>query len=168
MGPKRQKLLSHFAPIGRLRRLVVVGFVASVGLLLGCEAVDKARMKLVGVTVDQPEAETAEWVLAEALHAAMEPDADKGWERFQKVLHSQERTPSALAGWQQFGWPRMRKQAKNYLDEDGRFVLRDFRNQQNEGIDFFLENRTRELPTPCSVYLDYANNKLWRIKRCSL
>lgn len=168
MGRKQLQWFGQGRCTGQVRRWLVLLVCTSFGLLLGCEAVDKARMKLVGVTVDQPEPETAEWVLAEALHAAVDPDADKGWERFQQVLHSQERSPAALASWQQFGWPRLRKQARNYLDEEGRFVLRDFRNQQNEGIDFFLENRTRELPTPCSVYLDYANNKLWRIKRCSL
>ena len=137
-------------------------------LLGGCEAVDKARMKLLGVTVSDPEPETAEWVLREALLAGIEPEEEKGWERFQKVLHSQERTVAALNSWRQFGWPRIRKQAKNYLDDDGRFVLRDFRTLQNDGIDSFLDNHTRELPTPCSVYMDYDNNKLWRIKRCSL
>jgi hypothetical protein len=168
MGPKHLQWFGQGRRAGRLPPVLLVLVCTAFVGLLGCEAVDKARMKLVGVTVDHPEAETAEWVLAEALQAAVDPDAEKGWERFQQVLHSQERTPAALASWQQFGWPRLRKQARHYLDEEGRFVLRDFRNQQNEGIDFFLENRTRELPTPCSVYLDYANNKLWRIKRCSL
>ena len=83
-------------------------------------------------------------------------------------MHSQERTTNALKGWQQFGWPRIRRQAKLYLDEHDRFVLRDFKTMQNDGIDFFLENRERDMPTPCAVYLDFANNKHWRVKRCSL
>lgn len=141
--------------------LIIVG-------ALGCETVDKARMRLLGVTVENPEPETAEWVLREVLMAAKDPDAEKGWERFQKMLHSQERTNNALRGWQQFGWPRIRRQAHLYLDEQNRFVLRDFKVMQNDGIDFFLENRERDLPTPCAVYLDYANNKHWRVKRCSL
>lgn len=153
-------------PMARLA--VVLALVLAPLSLSACEAVDRARMKLVGVVVDQPEVESAEWVIKEALHAAAEPDAEKGWERFQKILHSNERTTNALNGWRQFGWPRMRRQAKLYLDEQGRFTLRDFKVQQNEGIDFFIESKVRELPTPCSVYIDHANNKLWRIKRCSL
>lgn len=144
--------------------IVTLAFVA----LSGCEILDKARMKLVGITVANPEPETAEWVLREVLMAAKDPDEEKGWERFQKMLHSQERTTNGLKGWQQFGWPRIRKQAHLYLDEQNRFILRDFRTLQNDGIDFFLENRERDLPTPCSVYLDFANNKHWRVKRCSL
>jgi hypothetical protein len=136
--------------------------------LASCEIVDKARMKLLGVTVSNPEPETAEWVIREALMAAKDKDEERGWERFQKVLHSQERTNNALKGWQQFGWPRLRRQVSLYLDDQDRFVLRDFRTMQNDGIDFFIENRERDLPTPCSVYLDFANNKHWRIKRCSL
>ena len=134
----------------------------------GCEVVDKARMKVLGVTVENPEPETAEWVLREVLMAAKDPDAEKGWERFQKMLHSQERTNNALRGWQQFGWPRIKRQAHLYLDDQNRYILRDFRVMQNDGIDFFLENRERDLPTPCAVYLDFANNKHWRVKRCSL
>lgn len=136
--------------------------------LAGCETFDKARMKLLGVTVENPEPETAEWVILQVLLAAKDPDEERGWEKFQKLLHSQERTNNALKGWQQFGWPRMRRQAKLYLDEHDRIVLRDFKVMQNDGIDFFLENKERDLPTPCSVYLDFANNKHWRVKRCSL
>ncbi len=134
----------------------------------GCETFDKARMKLLGITVDKPEPETAEWVIKEVLLAAKDPDEARGWDKFQKLLHSQERSTNALKGWQQFGWPRMRRQAHLYLDEHDRLVLRDFKVMQNDGIDFFLENRERDLPTPCAVYLDFANNKHWRVKRCSL
>ncbi|MSQ82537.1 MAG: hypothetical protein EXR77_06420 [Myxococcales bacterium] len=134
----------------------------------GCETLDKARMKVLGVTVDKPEPETAEWVIHQVLLAAKDPDEERGWEKFQKLLHSQERSTNALKGWQQFGWPRIRRQANLYLDEHDRYILRDFKTMQNDGIDFFLENRQRDLPTPCAVYLDFANNKHWRIKRCSL
>lgn len=153
------------------RMALIVRLAAGLALLFaigGCEVVDKARMKVLGVTVENPEPETAEWVLREVLMAAKDPDAEKGWERFQKMLHSQERTNNALRGWQQFGWPRIKRQAHLYLDDQNRYVLRDFKVMQNDGIDFFLENRERDLPTPCAVYLDYANNKHWRVKRCSL
>lgn len=150
----------------RLARIAAL--VGALAALPACETIDKARMKLIGVTVDQPAPETAEWVLKEVLMAAKDPDEERGWERFQKLLHSQERTTNSLRNWQQFGWPRMRRQANLYLDEHDRFVLRDFKIMQNDGIDYYLENRQRDLPTPCSVYLDFANNKHWRIKRCSL
>lgn len=141
--------------------------VLAVGLG-GCETVDKARMKLFGVQVCNPEPETAEWVLREALLAASDKDEETGWARFQKVLHSAERSPNALRGWREGSWKRMRNQHALYLDDNECFTLRDFKLQQNDGIDFFVENRHRDLPTPCAVYLDHNNNKLWRVKRCSL
>lgn len=149
-------------------RLVLAVLAVALLSLAGCDLVDKARMKFVGITVSNPEPETAEWVLGEVLQAGMEPDEEKGWERFQNVLHSDERSLAALQGWRQFGWPRIRKQAHLYVNDAGQFVLRDFREQQNDGIDFFLQGEGRELPTPCSVYRDKANNTLWRVKRCSL
>ena len=137
--------------------------------MLGCETIDAARMKLFGITVCQPEPESAEWVLMEAVQAAKDSDEERGWERLQKVLHSSERSPNALRGWHDGNWGRMRRQANNYLDEQGCFTLRDFNKQQGDrGIDFYFENKSRELPTPCAVYKDENNNMLWRIKRCSL
>lgn len=147
---------------------VALCLVAGALLLPGCEAIDKARMRILGVTVDQPEPETAEWVIKQALMAAADKDEERGWANFQKMLHTSERTTNALRGWYQGNWPRMRHQTKLYLDDQGRFVLRDFKIQQNEGIDYFVENKVRDLPTPCSVYIDHNNNNLWRIKRCSL
>lgn len=151
-----------------LRRGAPALLLGAALLLGGCEAVDRVRMKLIGITVDQPEPETAEWVLKQALLAASDKDEQRGWDNFQKMLHSSERTTNALRGWYQGNWPRMRKQAPLYLDSEGRFVLRDLRVQQNEGVDFFVESKIRDLPTPCSVYIDHNNNNVWRIKRCSL
>ncbi len=137
--------------------------------LAGCDTIDKARMRLFGVRVCAPEDESAEWVIAQALRAANDPDEERGWLAFQKVLHSSERTPAALRAWREGSWSRMRRQANLYLDDGKCFNLVDFREMQGEvGYDYFVANRQRELPTPCSVYLDANNNNLWRIKRCSL
>ena len=150
----------------RLRALVVLALLVT---CTSCETVDAARMKLFGINVCNPEPETAEWVMMEAVLAAKDKDEERGWERLQKVLHSSERSPNALRGWQDGNWPRMRRQVKDYLDEQGCYTLRDFRKQQGErGIDFYFENKSRDLPTPCAVYKDENNNMLWRIKRCSL
>ncbi len=154
----------------RLSAIVACGFsFSALPLLSGCDTIDKARMRLFGVHVCAPEDESAEWVIAQALRAASDPDEERGWLAFQKVLHSSERTPAALRAWQEGSWSRMRRQAHLYLDESKCFQLVDFREMQGEvGYDYFVANRERELPTPCSVYLDANNNNLWRIKRCSL
>ncbi len=150
-------------------RLVSALLLILLALLTSCDAIDKARMKVLGIQVCKPEVETAEWVLMEVVLAAKDADEERGWERLQKVLHSSERTANALRGWHEGNWPRMRKQVKDYLDDQGCFTLRDFKAQQGErGVDFFIENRSRDLPTPCAVYQDENNNHLWRVKRCSL
>ena len=137
--------------------------------LCACDTVDKARMRIFGVHVCAPAEETAEWVIAQALAAASDPDEEHGWSAFQKMLHSSERTPAALRSWREGSWARMRRQAGLYLDSSKCFNLVDFREMQGEvGFDYFVANRQREMPTPCSVYLDPNNNNLWRIKRCSL
>jgi hypothetical protein len=150
------------------RMLATAAVVALALPLGGCEWIDKARMKVFGITVCNPDQETAEWVLREVLLAAAEKDEDKGFSRLQKVLHTAERTTNSLKDWAAFKYPRMRRQANLYLDDAGCFTVVDFRTMQNEGIEYFVQNRFRDLPTPCTVYTDHDNNGLWRIKRCSL
>jgi hypothetical protein len=145
-----------------LSLLAVVGFG-------GCDSLDKTRLRIFGLHVCAPEEETAEWVLSQALHAAADPDEERGWAAFQKLLHSSERTPAALRSWREGNWSRMRRQVNLYLDSSKCFNLVDFREMQGEvGYDYFVANKQRDLPTPCSVYTDANNNNLWRIKRCSL
>ena len=154
----------------RLRTILAfcISFVA-VTALSSCDTIDKTRMRIFGVHVCAPEEETAEWVIAQALNAASDPDEDRGWTAFQKLLHSSERTPAALRSWREGSWSRMRRQVNLYLDSAKCFNLVDFREMQGEvGYDYFVANRQREMPTPCSVYTDANNNNLWRIKRCSL
>ncbi len=135
----------------------------------GCDTIDKTRMRIFGLHICAPEEETAEWVIAQALAAAADTDEERGWLAFQKLLHSSERTPAALRSWREGNWSRMRRQVNLYLDSSKCFNLVDFREMQGEvGYDYFVANRQREMPTPCSVYLDPNNNNLWRIKRCSL
>lgn len=68
------------------------------GLFLpSCEAADKARMKLVGIKVCDPEPESAEWVLMEAVKAASEKDDDKGWDRLQKSCTARNAAPTRCA-----------------------------------------------------------------------
>lgn len=137
--------------------------------LTGCDTMDKARMRLFGVHVCTAEDESAEWVLASALRAAADPDEDRGWAEFQKLLHSSERSASGLRGWREGSWARMRRQASQYLDAEKCFDLVDFREMQGQvGFEYYVANKSRELPTPCAVYVDPNNHNLWRIKRCSL
>lgn len=157
-----------------LRAALAIALLVGVG---GCDivgkTVDKARMKIFGIVVTNPDPESAEWVIKQAIEAAMDSNEETGWERFQQTLHSEERTPNALRGWYEGGWKRMRRQAKDYVDPDGSFKIVDFKEIMASaggiaGYEFYLESHRKEMPTPCAVYTDDDNGGKWRIRRCSL
>ncbi len=135
--------------------------------------IDKARMKIMGIEVLDPERETAEWVLRQALDAANNENEEEGWERFQRMLHSEERTPNSLRNWYDNGWKRMRRQAKDYLGPDNSFKLMDYKEIMSStgelaGVEFYIASAKKEMPTPCAVYRDAEQEDRWRIRRCSL
>ncbi len=155
---------------------LIAGLAILATALGGCEpilkTVDKARMKLFGIRVTDPEPESAEWVLLQVLQAALEKDEEVGWERFQKVLHSSERTTQGLQNWHEMGWKRIRKQADDYLDDDGSFKIVDFKDimsstEEVVGLEFYVESVKKEMPTPCAVYIDEEAAGHWRVRRCS-
>lgn len=160
-----------------LRRWLPLLAAALLLPLGGCDMVgktiDKARMKLFGITVTDPDPESAEWVLKQAIDAANDSNEERGWEQFQQVLHSEERTPNALRGWYDHAWKRMRRQAKDYVQEDGSFKIVDFKEMMRSaggtaGYEYFIESSKKQMPTPCAVYVDDGNGGKWRIRRCSL
>ncbi|MCO4760071.1 MAG: hypothetical protein KC502_01090 [Myxococcales bacterium] len=167
------------------RSIVRRSFVQRVALILvlsfglaGCDAlkmtVDKVRMKLIGITVTDPERESAEWVLMQAIEAAADKNAERGWEKFQKVLHTSERSPNALRSWYTGAWPRMRRQVSDYdINGDGSFKIVNVKEMVKSsggtaGLEFYIVSRKKEMPTPCAVYLDENHDDKWRIRRCSL
>jgi hypothetical protein len=154
-----------------------LGLALAAGALLGCDeigkTIDKVRMKVVGITVKDPTPGSAEWVLNEVIQAGATADEEAGWERFQKILHSDERNAVALMGWHQHGWPRIRKQARDYLAEDGSFTIVDFKEMMSStgqavGYEFYVRSKKKEMPTPCAVYIDDQVDGAWRVRRCSL
>ena len=152
--------------------------IAMVIGLSGCDSVkmtiDKIRMKTIGITVCEPEKGSAEWVMMEAIEAASDKNAERGWERFQKVLHTSERSPNALRSWYTGAWPRMRRQISDYdLDGDGCYKIVNVKEMVKSygglaGLEFYIVSRKKDMPTPCAVYLDDEHGGAWRVRRCSL
>ncbi len=156
----------------RMVALVIATLMAST-MFCGCETIDKIRLKTLGITVSDPEVETAEWVLMQAVEAAQDKNAERGWEKFQRLLHTSERSTNALQGWLRGGWPRLRRQVDDYIADDGSFRIVDLKKMDTStgelaGIDFYIESRKKENPTPCAVYIDKKKGNRWRIRRCSL
>ncbi|MBP46510.1 MAG: hypothetical protein CMH53_01065 [Myxococcales bacterium] len=147
-------------------------------LLGGCDSIrttiDKVRLKTIGITVTEPDTETAEWVLMNAIEAARDKNEAAGWQKFQHMLHSSERSVAALRGWYTGAWPRMRKQIDHYdINGDGSFKIVDVREMTRSaggiaGYEYYIVSKKKEMPTPCAVYKDEENGEKWRIRRCSL
>ena len=168
MPTRKPPVRSSLLPVAALAVALSLG---------GCEMIQetvyKIQLKIIGETVCEPDRETAQWVLKRALEAAVVKNQEQGWERFQNVLHSSEQSPNALRGWYTMGWKRLRRQAKDYLDDDGCFKIVDFKKVMSSrdelaGIDYYIQSRKKEMPTPCAVYIDKKKGDKWRIKRCSL
>ena len=144
--------------------------------LSGCdyisEVATQAQIKVFGITVCDPDKESAEWVLMKTLQAMNAKDPEKGWEDFQKLLYSSERTLNALRGWRQMTWKRLRKQRDHYLDEDGCYKIVKQRKIESsrgklQGLEFYVQSKYKDMGTPCAVSRDKGNKGRWRIKRCS-
>lgn len=170
-------LPSKPAPNAQRPLLRCAAFFLIFGMFSGCqyinEQVTMVRIKVLGIEVCEPDKESAEWVLMEVLKAMNKKDSEAGWERFQKMLHSKERNPNSLRGWNQMGWRRMRKQKDHYLNEDGCYKIVKLRKVEStrgelQGVEYYLESKKKDMGTPCSVYKDEDNKGKWRIKRCSL
>ena len=170
----RQRLLDHHALNHNMCSVaVIIGVLLATATLGGCETIDKVRLKTLGITVSDPEVESAEWVLMQAIKAAQDKDKERGWEKFQRLLHTSERSNNALQGWLRSGWPRLRRQVDDYVDEDGSFRIVDLKKMDTStgklaGIDFYIVSHKKENPTPCAVYIDQKKGNRWRIRRCSL
>lgn len=151
--------------------MLVVGLGLALG---GCQKVEDAWINVAGKKVSNPEKETEDWVLMEAMKAARNDNAERGWERFQKVLHTSERTPNALRGWYKDAWPRMRRQVSHYdFDGKGSFEIVGVKTMSGSdgsvtGREYRIKSSKKQMPTPCAVYIDAEQGGAWRIRRCSL
>jgi len=146
-----------------LALLLAAGFVAE-----GCR---KLQTRLgIGYDVTAPEEGTPEKVLQDALRAAADPDAEKGWQAFMRLLHSDERSPNSLSNWEGMTFSRMRRQVKHYLKDEAKFAfeIKDVRDLDDGGIKYFLFTSKSDMPTPCTLRPDKVANNQWRISGCSL
>lgn len=154
-----------------------IGLLAlAMPLLSGCDyaenTITQARIKVLGITVCEADRESAEWVLMQTIKAMRAEDSEAGWEDFQKLLHTKERSVNSLRGWRQMTWRRMRKQRDHYLDADGCYKIVKLRKVESsrgdlQGLEFYIESKHKDMGTPCSVYKDDDAKGKWRIKRCS-
>ncbi|MGM0575809.1 MAG: hypothetical protein ACQEXJ_08790 [Myxococcota bacterium] len=151
--------------------LALALLVAVPALVGGCDRVDKWLGCKWSTTVTSPEEGTPEWVVHEAVQAALEEDEAKGWERFRKLLHSSQLdSPASEQNWRTMNFSTFRRKVPLYLEDDNKAVF-DICYQEDQadgGRRLFVKNEKSEMPTPCKVMKDPEAGGAWRITMCSL
>jgi len=151
----------------RTARLALIGLLALLALP-GCQFL---RLKLgFGYGVDVAVAGTPEAVIQDALKAAIEPDAEKGWVEFLKLLHTEQKDKGSLESWKGLKFREMRKKATNYVTNVATtgFTVKRVREEDDGNVSYFLHSPKTDMPTPCTVKPDPEQSNAWRITRCSL
>lgn len=143
---------------------------ASLAGLLSSTGCRGAKYKLgLETRVDNPDEGTPEATLQFAFRAAMDPNELTGWAAFEKVLHSEQKnTHNSISEWREMRFARLRKQWNHYIQDAAKASF-DIENEidfEDGGIEFYIENGSSDLPTPCMVKPDFDG--VWRITRCSL
>ncbi len=150
-----------------------LGLAVMVAALLltsvGCQ--DVRRMAGITTTIDDPDPGTPEAVLYDALTAALDKDEAKGWKAFRSLLHS-EQLSSAISEktWRTMNFSTLRRKARLYLEDDGKpaYQLAYTEDVAPASLKLFIFNEKSEVPTPCTLKPDPAQNNAWRISLCSL
>lgn len=120
--------------------------------------------------VRDPEPDSPAGVIMRALEAAMNPDADKGWEQFEALLHTSEKLPNALISRRELNWPAMRRKVHLFLIEDPKKPIYQwaYAEETADGqLKIFVHN-PKSMPTPCYVAQDPEQDNQWKIRTCSL
>lgn len=144
--------------------LLVGGLALNVG---GCKEVDK----LITETIDDPDPESPEWVVQQAIMAAMEKDEPTGWKRFRGLLHSgQTKSLKSEKSWRQMNFAAFRRKVPLYLKDKTKPVYElEYTEDFDDGAKkLFITNNRSDVPTPCQLEPDPAAGNKWRIVRCSL
>jgi glucose/arabinose dehydrogenase len=124
-----------------------------------------------GTVVRDPKEGTPEWLVAQVLLAAMDPDEAKGWERFVSVLGPDQKIEKALISRRELNFAASRRKVKLFLFEDPTKPIykvdRVQQEEENVWRIFVHNNSPDSMPTPCQVRFDPATSK-WGVGLCSL
>ena len=154
----------HLLLIVALAGLLAIGFAGA-----SCKKIKHGLG--IGTTVSEAEEGTPEGTLHQAMTAALDKDAERGWRAFRKLLHSEEHNNIALRDWETLRFKRMRKQVHLYVSSEDpvTFEVRRIEERPNGAQRVFIYNSGNpENPTPCQLLIDEKQGGRWRIKYCSL
>ena len=139
--------------------------------LVGCKEISKL---LPASTIDNPEQGSPEWVIYQAIEAALMPNTDEGYKKVRPLLHS-EITDSVAAEQHYRTMVFETFHRKAYLfsldDKTGAYKLDYSEDTEKPGeiIKIFVVNEKSDMPTPCRIKRDPKQNNEWKISHmCSL
>lgn len=151
----------------RLLRTLALVLLLSLALP-GCQWL---KLKLgIGYDVIEATVGTPEATIQQALKAALEPDAKKGWIAFRGLLHSDQQNVGSLKSWESMKYSEMRQKVRYYVTNVAStgFTVKQWNEEDAGAVSVFIENLRSDMPTPCTLMKDPKQADAWRITRCSL
>lgn len=125
-------------------------------------------------TIDHPEPGTPEWVVYQAIAAALVDDIEAGYQQVKPLLHSEiTDSPAATDYYRNLVFEAFHRRAALYALDDvsGAFKL-DYVTQSeppDTDVRIFVVNEASDMPTPCRVKRDPKADGAWRLSsHCSL
>jgi len=123
-------------------------------------------------TVVNPDPGSAEAVVQELLAASIDENAERGWEAFQVLLHTQERSSrGAMSSCRKIYWPGFRRKAEFFLVDPSNTtydILEDRAGETDDYRKIFIRNIASDQATPIPLKRDRNHHDSWRIAACSL
>ena len=153
-----------------IRSLVIASFLIG----LAAPACEMCQKYLPAKTIDNPEQGSPEWVIYQAITAALMDKTDEGYKLVRPLLHSE--IIDSIAAEQHYRtdvFEAFHRKAKLFSidDKTGAYKLDYTKDDEKPGeiIKIFVVNEKSDMPTPCRLKRDPKQNNEWKISnQCSL
>jgi hypothetical protein len=160
---------------------LTLGLALALGTAPGCT---KIKKMLPAKTIDNPTAGSPEWVVREAMAAAMDPDEGAGWKRFKPLLHTSQLGRGSLSSWRTLNFSAFRRKWDLYVvNAEGVacrtakcdraktapvYELKYTEDEDDNTTKLFVVNMGNpDYPTPCKLKKDADQGGEWKILMCS-
>lgn len=132
--------------------------------VLSCRSVNH-KLGIVE-TIKNPVSGTPEWVMQQAMAAAVNPDVMAGWNEILKVIHSEEKaSPARMNEWREYGYRYMRVAVPGMLVDKTAVTYRLVDRRENERDLIMIVERpgTVQGTDSCQLRHDKEAGGQWRL-----
>lgn len=160
---------------------LILGLAFALTAAPGC---NKIKKMLPAKTIDSAAAGSPEWVVREAMAAAMEADEEAGWKRFKPLLHTSQLGRGSLSSWRTLNFAAFRRKWDLYIvNAEGvacrtakcdkaktppTYELSYTEDEDDNTTKLFVVNAGNpDYPTPCKLKKDAEQGGEWKIFMCS-